>query len=167
MNLAFDPEPVGARHVHLFSNFMVGVTNLNGWDTMPERPGFDGNLQRVMCMRLRCFGATICLWGVWSSIIFMILPKCNLPSTGRGVMAARLPAIVRLTRSRGSAFCMTVSGQKFILFQWVLVSWSGYSTTLISLRWPLSWGICAIIATADQLIGRPWVILVTGLMICQ
>ena len=37
MNLASDPVPAGKRHVHLFSNPTVCVSNLNGLNTVPER----------------------------------------------------------------------------------------------------------------------------------
>ena len=37
MNLASNPVLAGKRHVHLFSNFTVCVSNLNGWNTVPER----------------------------------------------------------------------------------------------------------------------------------
>ena len=38
MNLASHPVPAGERHVHLFRIFTVCVSNLNGWNTVPERP---------------------------------------------------------------------------------------------------------------------------------
>ena len=38
MNLASDPVPAGERHEHLFNNFTMCVSNLNGWNTVPERP---------------------------------------------------------------------------------------------------------------------------------
>ena len=30
--------------VLLFSNFSICASNLNGWDTVPERPGYKGKL---------------------------------------------------------------------------------------------------------------------------
>ena len=54
MNLASDLVPAGERHVHVFSNFTECVSNLNGYNTVPERLERPGGARGKLVERHVC-----------------------------------------------------------------------------------------------------------------
>ena len=167
MNLACDPEPVGARHIHLFSNFTVGVTNLNGWDTVPERLGFKGQLAAYHVYVFKMFRRHhLSVVGVVEHHLHDVPQVQSAQHWARGhgytfVCNRSLDAKSGVGLLHDNKWLEVRSCSVGTRLLVVVV------TPLINFRWPLSWGIYAILPTAQQLSGRPWVILLTGLMNCR
>ena len=122
MNLASDPELVGARHIHLFSNFTVCVTNLTGWDTVLERPGFRGKLAAHHVYAFKMFRRDhLSVVGVVEHHLHHVPQVQCAQHRARG-HGYRFVCNRSLDPKSGAG--LLHDGRKFVLFRWVRVSWS-------------------------------------------